>query len=111
MEESKEERNVKAPNLLERAKEKMEAVMHREKTHRKETHGTSDEIDENTPIEKVKGPNILERAKEEFQAIKGSVRPKRGHGDEHEGEKSGGFMECLGRGFQKFCSPSNGKKD
>lgn len=66
-----EEKDVKAPNLIERAKEEVEAVSHRDKSphHHKETHGTSDDIDETTPVEAVKGPNVFQRAKEEIQAV------------------------------------------
>lgn len=38
-------------------------------THDKETHGTSNDIKEDTPVEKVKGPGFLERAKEEIEAV------------------------------------------
>jgi hypothetical protein len=48
------------------------------KMHKKETHGTSDDIDEDTPIEKVKGPNIFERAKEEIEAIVEAIHPHKG---------------------------------
>nr|XP_043636558.1 uncharacterized protein LOC122607609 [Erigeron canadensis] len=62
---------VKAPNVIERGKEEIDAKIHSEKSpsHDKETHGTSNDIDEDTPIEKVKGPGILERAKEEAEAV------------------------------------------
>lgn len=63
---------VKAPSLLEKVKEEVEAIFHQEKSphhHHKETHGKSDNIDENTPIDEVKGPSILERAKEEIEAL------------------------------------------
>ncbi|XP_050382272.1 uncharacterized protein LOC126799180 [Argentina anserina] len=44
---------------------------HAEKSphHTKETHGTSDDIDENTPIDVVKGPGVFERIKEEVEAV------------------------------------------
>lgn len=44
---------------------------HSEKSphHEKETHGTSDDIDENTPIDEVKGPSVFERVKEEVEAV------------------------------------------
>ncbi|XP_020598827.1 uncharacterized protein LOC110038360 [Phalaenopsis equestris] len=90
MEEWKEERHVKAPNLLARLKEEIEAVMHREKKHHKETHGMGDDICENTPIDNVKGPNLFERAKEEFEAIVDSIHSKKDHGHEHDGEKGTG---------------------
>lgn len=45
--------------------------------HQKETHGTSHDIDEKTPIDEVKGPSVLERAKEEIEAVVGAVLPKK----------------------------------
>ncbi|PAN12100.1 hypothetical protein PAHAL_2G242100 [Panicum hallii] len=97
--------DVKGPNLLERAKEEIEALAgavhtkmehhssphekedesHKEdkegslqkiKTHTNETHGTSTDINENTPVDKVKGPNVFERAKEEIEAIAEAIHPK-----------------------------------
>ncbi|KAJ4957718.1 hypothetical protein NE237_024829 [Protea cynaroides] len=83
---SHSEKNEKAPNLIERAKERIEAIMHTEKSphHHKETHGTSDDIDENTPISEVKGPNVFERAKEEIEAVVQAIHPKK----ESDSEKS-----------------------
>ncbi|EPS57424.1 hypothetical protein M569_17394 [Genlisea aurea] len=50
--------------------------------HVKETHGRSDDIDENTRVEDVKGPSIIQRVKEEVEAIAESVlHPK--HKDRH----------------------------
>ncbi|KAM6585322.1 hypothetical protein CsatB_012324 [Cannabis sativa] len=71
--------NVKAPNLLERAKEEIEAVAHAQKspTHDKETHGTSDDIDENTQIDEVKGPGVFQRIKEEIEALFSAILPKK----------------------------------
>uniref|UniRef100_A0A0D9XCY7 Uncharacterized protein n=1 Tax=Leersia perrieri TaxID=77586 RepID=A0A0D9XCY7_9ORYZ len=101
---------VKAPNLLERAKEEVEALvgavhekmehhssprgnsgdLHKDskedskvttnkmETHKNETHGTSDDINADTPVEKVKGPNVFERAKEEIEAIVEAFHPKKG---------------------------------
>ena len=73
---------MKAPNLFERAKEEFEAIIHKDKTHHKETHGMSNDIDEDTPIDKVKGPSVFERAKEEFEAIihKDKTHHKETHG-------------------------------
>lgn len=70
---------MKAPNLIERGKEEIDAMLHTEKSasHDKETHGTSDDIDEDTPIEQVKGPGIFQRAKEEVEAIVEAVLPKK----------------------------------
>ena len=73
------EEDVKAPNLLERVKEEFQAITH-SPSHHKETHGTSNDIDEDTPIDEVKGPNLFERAKEEIEAVVQSlqaVHPKK----------------------------------
>lgn len=74
-----EDKDVKAPNILERAKEEVDAMTHAEKSphHHKETHGTSDDIDENTPIDGVKGPSVFERVKEEFEAIAEALHIKK----------------------------------
>ncbi|XP_062156143.1 uncharacterized protein LOC133863979 isoform X2 [Alnus glutinosa] len=76
---SPKEKDVRAPNIVERAKEEMEAIIHTEKSpkHDKETHGRSDEIDENTPIDEVKGPNVFERVKEEIEALVEAIHPKK----------------------------------
>ncbi|VVA95080.1 unnamed protein product [Arabis nemorensis] len=78
-----EEKTVKSPNVFERVKEEIEAMGHhheKSKTHRhhhhKETHGTSDDIDQNTSVDYVKGPGFFERVKEEFEAIVDAVTPK-----------------------------------
>lgn len=52
--------------------------MNKIETHKNETHGTSDDINENTPVERVKGPNVFERAKEEIEAIVEAFHPKKG---------------------------------
>lgn len=74
-----EKKDVKSPNLIERAKEEVEAVIHSEKSpqHDKETHGTSDDIDESTPVDEVKGPSFFHRMKEEIEAVVESVLPKK----------------------------------
>ncbi|KAF3341820.1 hypothetical protein FCM35_KLT00458 [Carex littledalei] len=96
---------VKAPNLIERAKEEVEALVgaiyhpkkhhdqqtleeetssgkdEKTKTHEQETHGTSADIDEDTPISKVKGPSIFERAKEEIEAIVEAIHPRKKDSD------------------------------
>ncbi|XP_024022723.1 uncharacterized protein LOC21396651 isoform X2 [Morus notabilis] len=71
--------NAKAPNIIERAKEEIEAITHTQKSpiHHKETHGTSDGIDENTQIDEVKGPNVFERVKEEIEALVETLHPKK----------------------------------
>lgn len=71
--------DVKAPNIFERAKEEIEAVIHVGKTHPfgKETHGKRDDINENTPLDDVKAPNVFERVKEEFEALVETVHHKK----------------------------------
>ncbi|KAH0452617.1 hypothetical protein IEQ34_019916 [Dendrobium chrysotoxum] len=60
----------------------LERGVDREETHQNETHGTSDDIDENTPIDKVKGPGVFERVKEEIEALVEAIHPKKEKGDE-----------------------------
>lgn len=79
--EFSEEKTVKSPNVFERVKEEIEAMGHhheksKSRHHHKETHGTSDDIDENTDVDDVKGPNFFERVKEEFEAIVDAVTPR-----------------------------------
>ncbi|KAK9726938.1 hypothetical protein RND81_05G247200 [Saponaria officinalis] len=73
------EKEVKSPNLIDRAKKGFDAAFHRKKSprHHKETHGTSDDIDETTPVEAVKGPNVLQRVKEEVEAIVEAIHSKK----------------------------------
>lgn len=73
------EKDAKAPNLLERAKEEIEAVFHKEKSpsHDKETHGRNDDIDEKTSIDEVRAPGVLQRAKEEVEAFVDAIHPKK----------------------------------
>ncbi|XP_072984117.1 uncharacterized protein [Typha latifolia] len=110
--EKKDEKEVKLPNPPEKAKGENEATMLKEKTHKKETHGTSNDIDENTPIDRIKAPNVFERAKEEIEAIVEAIHPK---GPDHEPHsmKGGGFWESLGRFLDRFCSSMTmtGKRD
>lgn len=77
-------KDVKAPNLIERAKEEIEAMIHHDKKphHHKETHGASD-IDANTPVDEVKGPNVFERVKEEIEAVVQSIHPKKWSNSSH----------------------------
>ncbi|KAJ8756076.1 hypothetical protein K2173_024623 [Erythroxylum novogranatense] len=73
------EKGAKGPNLIERAKEEIEAMLHPDKSprHHKETHGTSDDIDENTSTDEVKAPNVFERVKEEVEAITETIHPNK----------------------------------
>lgn len=68
-----------APNLIEKAKDGMESLKHKPH-HHKESHGRSDDIDENTPTSDVKAPNVFERAKEEIEAIIDVIHPKKDSG-------------------------------
>ncbi|KAM3232944.1 hypothetical protein P3S67_009979 [Capsicum chacoense] len=72
-------KDVKAPNLIERAKEEIQAIIHHDKKphHHKETHGTSNDLGESTPVDEVKAPNVFERVKEEIEAVVESIHPKK----------------------------------
>lgn len=62
------------------AKEKIEKIMKHGNSsprHHKETHGMSNDIDENTPIDEVKGPSVFERAKEEIEAVLRTIHGKK----------------------------------
>ncbi|MCL7031350.1 hypothetical protein MKW94_029087, partial [Papaver nudicaule] len=106
---------VKAPNLMERAKEEVTAIAHTDRSpkHDKETHGTSDDINENTKIDDIKGPSVFQRAKEEIEALVEAILPKKKEestSSDHDAKKDGGgFFASIGRNFEKICSPK-GKK-
>ncbi|KAK2353132.1 hypothetical protein P8452_68743 [Trifolium repens] len=74
--DSLSEKNVKAPNILERAKEEIEAVFHSPR-HDKETHGRNDDIDQGTSAAEVKAPGVFERVKEEIEAVVEAIHPKK----------------------------------
>ena len=113
--------------MMRKAKEEIKSLFHsKEKPHRhhhhKETHGRSDDIDENTPVNEVKAPNVFERAKEEIEAVVETIHPrkneadgsdsqKRSHSVSPEKERAG--LGCsLGKGLEKICSPwGSNKKD
>ncbi|KAL0308479.1 UNVERIFIED_CONTAM: hypothetical protein Sradi_5790200 [Sesamum radiatum] len=76
--DSDSEKHVKAPSLTVKAKEETSP---KHKPHHKETHGMSDDIDENTPISQVKGPSVFERAKEEIEALIETIHPKKDSAD------------------------------
>ncbi|CAK7344237.1 unnamed protein product [Dovyalis caffra] len=80
---SSEEKDVKAPNLMERAKEEIEAINRSGKSphHHKETHGRSDDIDEDTPTDEVKAPGVFGRVKEEIEALVQAIHPKKDKSD------------------------------
>ncbi|XP_073271916.1 uncharacterized protein [Primulina huaijiensis] len=100
---------------LEKSKEDIESLKHAEKSahhHHKETHGRSDDIDENIPISQVKGPNVFERAKEEIEALIQTIRPKRDAGNVvSSSTKEGGLPITSGRGLEKLYSPQSRNKD
>ncbi|KAK2985786.1 hypothetical protein RJ640_021571 [Escallonia rubra] len=109
------EKDVKAPNLIERAKEGMEAMMHKEKSphrHHKETHGMSEDINENTSTSEIKGPSVFERAKEEIEALIQTIHPKKQSDNVVSSpKKEDGFCVSLGKGLAKVCSPRGHKRD
>ncbi|KAL6974558.1 hypothetical protein U1Q18_028743, partial [Sarracenia purpurea var. burkii] len=110
-----QEKNVKAPNPLERVKEELEAIMHKDKSphhHHKETHGTSNDIDESTPISEVKGPNVFERAKEEIEALVQTIHPKKESSNAVPStKKEGGFRVSIERCVEKVFSPWGHKRE
>ncbi|GAV89039.1 hypothetical protein CFOL_v3_32460, partial [Cephalotus follicularis] len=59
------DKDLKAPNIFERAKEEIEAILH----HHKESHEMREDIHENTPVGDVKAPNLFQRVKEEIEAL------------------------------------------
>ncbi|KAE9608141.1 hypothetical protein Lal_00003707 [Lupinus albus] len=74
------DKNEKEENIFVRAKKEIKAIIHHDKSqhhHHEDTHGTSDDIDENTPSNEVKGPNVLERVKDEFEAVLQAIHPKK----------------------------------
>ena len=77
--DSLSENDVKAPNILERAKEEFDAVFNHDKTprHHKETHGRNNDIDEGTSIDEVKAPCVFERVKEEIEAVVEVIHPNK----------------------------------
>lgn len=74
------DKGINTPNVLDGSKKENESVIHSGKSshHHKETHGTSDDIDANTPIDEVKGPGVFQRAKEEVEAlVEAVIHPKK----------------------------------
>lgn len=52
------------------------------KVHEKETHGTSEDINEKTRVDYVKGPGVFGRMKEEVEAIVDAVTPRKSSADD-----------------------------
>lgn len=73
------EKDKQIPKLIKKFKEDKAKLMNRKTTHlhHKETHGMSDDINENTQTKKVKGPSVFGRAKEEIEAIVHTVHAKK----------------------------------
>lgn len=63
---------AKSQDVIEGTKDENESTVHNE-----ETHGTSDDIDEKTPIDEVKAPGVFQRVKEEVEAVVEAVQPKK----------------------------------
>ncbi|GFP85701.1 hypothetical protein PHJA_000713800 [Phtheirospermum japonicum] len=76
---SESDKHVKSPNVIEQAKDGIEALIPGDKSphHQKETHGTSDDIDSSTSVDEVKGPGVFQRVKEEIEAVVDAVHPKK----------------------------------
>ncbi|KAL6539233.1 hypothetical protein OROGR_011882 [Orobanche gracilis] len=77
--DSHSDTHLKSPNAIDQAKEGKELAIHGDKSprHHKEMHGTSDDINESTPIDQVKGPSVFQRVKEEVEAVVEAVLPKK----------------------------------
>ncbi|KAF5726065.1 hypothetical protein HS088_TW23G00805 [Tripterygium wilfordii] len=110
----KTENDAKSPNVTQSAKEETERITRGENSphrHHHETHGRRNDIDESTPINEVKGPNIFERLKEEIEALVYAIHPKKESSNSASLPKGGGFIQFVGRGLEKVCSPFSHKKD
>ncbi|CAA7062462.1 unnamed protein product [Microthlaspi erraticum] len=108
------EEGKKKPTMMKKAKEEIRSLFHlKEKPHRphylhSDSHGRSDSIDANTPVNAVKAPSVFGRAKEEIEAVIDSIHPKN---KEIEPEKErAGFGCALGAGLEKICSPWGSRK-
>ncbi|GMI89418.1 hypothetical protein like AT5G57000 [Hibiscus trionum] len=96
---SSSDEDVKAPNIFERAKEEIEAVIHT--AIHKEKHK---DIDEFTPLDDVKAPNVFERVKEEIQALVETIHQnKESHTHDHE-------RDLSDKEQSKHEKPENGVK-
>ncbi|KAK6944804.1 hypothetical protein RJ641_025906 [Dillenia turbinata] len=70
--------------------------------HHTETHGLSDDIDEDTPVDAVKGPNVFQRAKEELEALVETLHTRKDSDNRGSSPKGkGGFGACFGSGLEK----------
>ncbi|KAL1217433.1 hypothetical protein V5N11_004610 [Cardamine amara subsp. amara] len=133
----KPEDGKKKPSMIKKAKDELKSLFQKDKSHRhhhhhhhhhKETHGRSDDINEDTPLDEVKAPNVFERAKEEIEAVIETIHPKKnkteeGSDSDHSDspvrsrdvspeKERAGFGCYLGKGLEKICSPwGDNKKD
>ncbi|KAG7534529.1 hypothetical protein ISN45_Aa08g020770 [Arabidopsis thaliana x Arabidopsis arenosa] len=110
----KAEDGKKKPNMIKKAREDLKSLFQKEKPprhyHHKETHGRSDDINENTPVDEVKAPNVLERAKEEIEAVIDTIHPNLR--SRSVSPERAGFACNIGKGLEKICSPwGDDKKD
>ncbi|CAH8377174.1 unnamed protein product [Eruca vesicaria subsp. sativa] len=111
----KPEDGKKKLDMMRKTKEEIKSLFHsKEKPHQhKETHGRSDDIDENTHVDEVKAPNVFERAKEEIEAVISTIHPKKNETDGSDSpkrsvspEKEKAGLGCsLGKGLEKICAP------
>ncbi|XP_022888079.1 uncharacterized protein LOC111403713 [Olea europaea var. sylvestris] len=113
---SSREKEVKAPNVFERAKEEFTAVFHHMKLpnrHRKETHGLRNDLDASTSMGDVKAPNAFERAKEEIEAIVEAIHHKKeskSHGSSSYSEnRNSGSVDHLESKKPEISSEKDGK--
>jgi hypothetical protein len=63
--------------------------------HKKETHGTSDDISEETSVEYVRAPNLLERAKEEIEALVTAIHDKMEHHSSPRRKEGGNLLNLM----------------
>ncbi|KAL1559136.1 hypothetical protein AAHA92_09512 [Salvia divinorum] len=64
---------AKTSNVIGETKNESESRVHEE-----ETHGKSDDIDQNTQVDEVKGPSVVQRVKEEVEAVvEAVIHPKK----------------------------------
>ncbi|CAN8248369.1 unnamed protein product [Cochlearia groenlandica] len=124
----KPEDGKKKPNMMKKAKDELKSLfqskekLHRHHDHHKETHGKSDDINENTPVEEVKAPNVFERVNEEIEAVIDTIHHKKdketdGSPDSPKAprpvspeKERAGFGCSLGKVLEKICSPWGDKK-
>jgi hypothetical protein len=63
--------------------------------HKRETHGTSGDISEETSVETVKAPNLFERAKEEIEALVSAIHDKMEHHSSPHKKEGGNLLNLM----------------